>query len=223
MLSYNSLVKKILLTLVGVVGLTGVSWGQSGFIPSSLVVNGYDFSLLADSNGYRETWSGYFDEETQTQITDPNNISSVYEIGNGIGNNDPIGYSTRSTIQKTADGNYEVSLEVSKTDTFYYGGKVVAKFIGSSLDDLTLDPESLKLYEFDPNTQWWSETPTPIITDNMPTTTAIGDLIPAQHLSVISGHFPPLIGGGSGGAFLEKAQGLNSGLVFQDGRWIPSP
>ena len=30
-------------------------------------------------------------------------------------------------------------------------------------------------------------------------------------------------GGGSGGAFVEQAEELNRGLVFQDGQWAPAP
>jgi hypothetical protein len=226
--------KKVLLTLVGTIVLTGLSWGQGSFsgsltgLPSSWVVNGYDFSPLSGEFGYWFHGFGDWNDETGSHTLSPNNYDVSYEREEFDSSKWPSGaggsvrYGLNAMVNKTPDGNYEVTIEAGQGDTFNFGGKVVAKFTGSSLDDLTLDPDSLMFYEMDPSTQLWSETPTPITSHNISSTLGLGDMIPANVLASVTSHLPPSTSG-SGALFFSQAEDLNRGLVFQDGKWIPAP
>jgi hypothetical protein len=211
MLSYNSLVKKILLTLVGVVGLSGVSWGNSLFPNSQWVVNGisFDYSEFPNSG----LWSGM-------DIDGAYHNSQEHYPPNAL-------YSYSGVDIMNNNGNYEVLVRISKEAMSGDVESLSFIFKGSSLDNLVLDPTSINLHIY--NNYGDISEPEVISSHNIDSGSfGLSMLLSPVAVGMVTEMFPLAFNAGgdepeaTAGAFVEQAQELNVGLVFQDGQWAPA-
>jgi hypothetical protein len=204
MLSYNSLMKKkLFLTVVGVVGLTGMGFagfeemrpadgfevGPLTYSPNQNQTDGDETSFDFSGGGWQyyyqnigsneycfERWVDGKHFAVTIEVFSPENIW----VSMGAGSNPPNPWS---------DGPYfEQSGEIRDPNFADF----VTHFMMGQNNPLLSEPDFEEYY---------------------------ASILPLEGLGGSGGDEPEA----TAGAFLEKAQDLNSGLVFQDGQWTPAP
>jgi len=231
---YNGSMKTLLLTLVGVVGLTGVSFGQTNAFNIPWTIDGYNFAQPYVGQFWTDSVESIDASKLELGYTHWYGQDGEYP---GIGNPDgdpedpfvrwPGHYAYEIYLGKLEDGTYKVQL-ISYMDPNI--GHYTIELSGQSLEDLSVDSiigmgEAANGWGvFGPPTP--HNIPSPI---NFLEVEGVGE----NFLTVLQSDFPQgfpsrLAGGGmnnnaSGGAFVEQAKELNVGLVFQDGQWTPAP
>jgi hypothetical protein len=193
---------KIILTLLGVVGLAGVSWGQMAIsnLPSSVTLQ--NLPVFSDSQyGQEPNYNGDWVE------------SGTWDYGPG--------YRGKSYTNSSLPYGTSVNVTISGQDTFvnfYYIAHVdngVQGYIqyrstnGLNFSDLQLVGASVTGAPATLGTNYFANGFTPE-----------GYLVGGAPSSGGGGGDD---GGGSGGAFVNQAKELNVGLQFNNGEWTPVP
>lgn len=201
--------KKIILTLVGVVGMTGMS---SANIFSD---SGYPWNInntTFNSTNHTQAYAHYNSQSYSYDYTDEESGIPAFYLGMSSGLL-PTGqeYNQIMEIRIEPDGSYKVNVYLTQSRD-----SLQLEYVGDSLSNLSLSSGYPK---FLPNFE-----ETPVESHNIPSSGLdLGTIMSSNSLQAIQTRFPSAfvsgLSDGSVGAFVEQAEELNVGLEFLNGQW----
>jgi hypothetical protein len=185
--------KTLFLTLVGVVGLTGMTWGQSWMdsYPSTLYLSNLSFNTVAN---------GAVDLTQAPWVKNPTPWGWMY-----YSQPDPNGGTREIRVtEPNAMGEFSVNIHIPRVAN----SPITISYSGASWDNLT-------------NPSYWAPNfvSPPAATING--SNFVNGLNPEGML--VGGVYAPPSPEASSSVFVTQAQELNVGLVFTNGQWTPAP
>jgi hypothetical protein len=192
---------KLILSIIGVVGLTTVSWGQytlpspSSF-PNSLYLNA--FSLDIEGQGVVNLSENPWEVVSTTDIPDGRRAIRYQQ-------SHPAGGNREIYIYQDPNGNVTMAVNIPRP----MNSPVSVNYSGASLAELT-------------NASFWAPNFNTAPLLSFPPTNFVNGLSPSG-FPMGGAYIPPTEpNGGASGGVTASAIELNKGLTFQNGQWTPT-
>lgn len=207
--------KKIILAIIGVVGLTAGSWGQMWQAPTNLTVP--DWSITTPSGTYNpstNTWtivpdnSGFSEELTRPSYYPPDypwspNQSQWVTYQSPDGTRLRFEWRNPPTLSSTGESNSAGYISIENESIGFKmsapAGEAITNPLQANFNTFT-------------NLEW----------AHLKAVGVSAPPIGPTNWATVSSGSDPEDGGGASGSVIAQAQQLNIGLTFQNGQWTPT-